>query len=150
MLSSVAVRRILAGMSEQNGTAQTVTKSDGTRPRHPRSRLTGINPRAFSKTAWWRFARDRRERYLSRVSGALSDAQAVLIESMISLEWAALQSDAEGGLRGNREAREHRRLLQKFLDDFEKSLALKKGRNAAEHLAQRTAGRTAADILAGR
>jgi len=33
-------------------------------PGRPRSRLTGINPRHFSKPAWYRFSRDRRARYV--------------------------------------------------------------------------------------
>jgi len=92
-------------------------------PGRPRSRLTGINPRNFSKTSWWRFSRDRRARYVSRIfAGELTDVQAALVENMISLEWAALQAEAEGGLVGLREGREHRRLFQKLLDDFERSL----------------------------
>ena len=91
-------------------------------PGRPRSRLTGINPRNFTKTSWWRFSRDRRARYVSRISGELADVQAALVENMISLEWAALQVEAEGGLVGLREGREHRRLFQKLLDDFERSL----------------------------
>ena len=88
-------------------------------PGRPRSRLTGINPRNFSKTSWWRFSRDRRARYVSRIAGALTDVQAALVENMISLEWAALQAEAEGGLVGLREGREHRRLFQKLLDDLQ-------------------------------
>jgi len=91
-------------------------------PGRPRSRLTGINPRNFTKTSWWRFSRDRRARYVSRISGELADVQAALVENMISLEWAALQAEAEGGLVGLREGREHRRLFQKLLDDFEATL----------------------------
>jgi len=91
-------------------------------PGRPRSRLTGINPRNFTKTSWWRFSRDRRARYVSRISGELADVQAALVENMISLEWAALQAEAEGGLVGLREGRAHRRLFQKLLDDFERSL----------------------------
>jgi len=91
-------------------------------PGRPRSRLTGINPRNFTKTSWWRFSRDRRARYVSRISGELADVQAALVENMISLEWAALQAEAEGGRVGLREGREHRRLFQKLLDDFEATL----------------------------
>jgi len=91
-------------------------------PGRPRSRLTGINPRNFTKTSWWRFARDRRARYVSRIAGALTDVQAALVENMISLEWAALLTEAKGGLVGLREGREHRRLYQKLLDDFEATL----------------------------
>ena len=91
-------------------------------PGRPRSRLTGINPRNFSKTSWWRFARDRRARYVSRIAGALTDVQAALVENMIMLEWSALSAENEGGLAGLREGREHRRLYQKLLDDFERSL----------------------------
>jgi hypothetical protein len=38
------------------------------------------------------------------------------------LEWSALVAENEGGLHGLRESREHRRLFQKNLDDFEKSV----------------------------
>jgi hypothetical protein len=62
-------------------------------------------------------------RYVGRIDGAPSDLQGTLIESLISFEWSALQGEAQGGLIGLREAREHRRLFQKLLADFEKSLA---------------------------
>ena len=91
-------------------------------PGRPRSRLTGINPRHFSKPAWYRFSRDRRARYVSRISGELTDVQAALVENMIWLEWAALQVEVEGGLVGLREGREHRRLFQRLLADFEATL----------------------------
>jgi hypothetical protein len=89
----------------------------------PRSKLTGINPRNFSRTSWWRFARDRRSRYLERIDGVPSAFQSNLIENCISLEWAALQVEATGGLVALREGREHRRLFQRLLDDFEATLA---------------------------
>ena len=91
-------------------------------PGRPRSRLTGINPRHFSKPAWYRFSRDRRARYVSRISGEFTDVQAALVENMIWLEWAALQVEVEGGLVGLREGREHRRLFQRLLADFEATL----------------------------
>jgi hypothetical protein len=50
--------------------------------------------------------------------------QAATIESLVSLEWAAIVAEAEGGLVGFREAREHRRLFQRLLSDFERSLAV--------------------------
>ena len=37
-------------------------------------------------------------------------------------EWAALQVEVEGGLVGLREGREHRRLFQRLLADFEATL----------------------------
>jgi len=96
-------------------------------PGRPRSRLTGINPRNFSKTLWWRFSRDRRARYVARCpEGELTDVQAALIENIIFLEWAALRADAEGGLIGFKEGREHRRLFQRLVYEFESSLKVRR------------------------
>jgi hypothetical protein len=50
--------------------------------------------------------------------------QVATIETLVSLEWAAIVAEAEGGLVGFREAREHRRLFQRLLGDFERSLAV--------------------------
>jgi hypothetical protein len=41
---------------------------------------------------------------------------------MAQLEYAALQCEAEGSIVSLREAREHRRLLLRVLDEFEQSL----------------------------
>lgn len=114
--------------------------------RNPLGRYT---PQSLSKPSQYRFVRDRRAGYLARIGGPPSDAQSATIELLISLEWAALVAENEGGLIGFREAREHRRLLLRILADFERSLTPRKA-SPAEHLAQRTAGRTTADILAGR
>lgn len=112
-------------------------------------------PRVFSKPAWYRFNADRRKRYVSRIVGPATDVQATLIQSLIRLEWAALAAEDEGGLVGFREGREHRRLFQRLLGDFERTLVeapakAMKPKTLAEHLANRAAGRTAADIIAGR
>jgi len=82
----------------------------------------GINPRSFSQQARYRFNRDRRRKYLRRIDGIPTDRQVSLIDSMIRLEWASLVAEAEGGLAGLREAREHRRLKERLTDDFEASL----------------------------
>jgi hypothetical protein len=80
-------------------------------------------PRRFSKPAWWRFARDRRRRYLAQIDGQPSDAQASLIDTLVQLEWSALAAEHEGGLQAFRESREHRRLLARLLADFERSFS---------------------------
>jgi hypothetical protein len=95
-------------------------------------------PRVFTQTAWWRFAADRRRRYVSRIPGKPNDAQAALVQSLIRLEWSALRAESEGTLMGDREGREHRRLFQRLLDDFErglaKSVAAEKPMDAAEYV----------------
>jgi hypothetical protein len=80
-------------------------------------------PRSFSRTAYWRFARDRRRRLLELLPGPPTNQQAAHITSLCKLEWHALASEAQGGLVGFREAREHRRLYERLLSDFERSAA---------------------------
>jgi hypothetical protein len=80
-------------------------------------------PRVFSKPAWYRFSRGRRARYVSRIIGTPSDSQAALVQTLIRLEWSALRAEDAGTLMGDREGREHRRLFQRLLDDFERGLA---------------------------
>jgi hypothetical protein len=88
-----------------------------------RNPLGRYSPKSLSKASRWRFVRDRRSGYLARLPGAPTDQQSATIESLISLEWAAIVAEAEGGLVGLRESREHRRLFQKLLSDLEQSLA---------------------------
>jgi len=110
-------------------------------------------PRRFSKPAWHRFNRDRRRRYLADLLGSPpNNEQAARIESLVRIEWSALRAEAEGTLAADREAREHRRLLDRLLGDWKRTLATLpvKPLSPAVHLANRAAGRTAADILAGR
>ena len=80
-------------------------------------------PRQFSKWAWYRFARDRRRRYLDRLTGPLSNEQDARIEAMARLEWAALKANDEGSIRSDQQAREHWRLLDRLMKDFERELA---------------------------
>jgi hypothetical protein len=129
-------------MAESHATVQIQTR---------RAEMGRPMPRRFSKTAWWRFARDRRRRYLLELPGPPTNEQAARIESLVHLEWSSLKCAAEGGLVGLREMREHRRLFERLLADHVRSLAPQRARKSkpAEHLAQRTAGRTTADILAG-
>ena len=98
-------------------------------------------PRSFSKQAWHRFDQDRRRRYLERLGGLPSDAQAARIDTLVRLEWSALRAEAAGTLQGDREAREHRRLLDRLLGDLERSLAKPmvepKPLNYKEHVARR-------------
>ena len=106
------------------------------RSSRPRELGPGINPRSFSRVARLRFDRDRRQRYVSRIPDEPSNWQASLIDSMIRLEWSSLVAEAEGGLVGLREAREHRRLFQRLLGDFERTLQPKPGRPAARRSLQ--------------
>jgi hypothetical protein len=110
------------------------------------SRETGGRylPRNFNQTTRYRFIRDRRRRYLARVPGPPTDEQAVLAYSLACEEYAALEAEAEGGLRALREAREHRRLLARLFVDFERSLSRRTGPSLAEYLAQKNAEDAAA------
>jgi hypothetical protein len=88
--------------------------------------LTGLNPRTFSRKGKWSFSNERRKRYLAQCGGSPSIVQSTLIENLISLEWSALAAEklAEGNpgnLTALRESREHRRLFQRFLTDFERA-----------------------------
>jgi hypothetical protein len=87
-----------------------------------RSEMGSPMPRRFSKTAWWRFARDRRRRYLAQLSGPPSHGQAAMVETLVRLEWAALKHEADGSLAADRVALDSRRLYQRVLADFERSL----------------------------
>jgi hypothetical protein len=73
-----------------------------------------------------------------------TDEQAALAQSLAALEWAALAAEAEGGLRGFREAREHRRLFQRLFVDFERSLSKRTGPSLAEYLAAKAESGAAA------
>jgi hypothetical protein len=101
-------------MTEPHAAARVMTQ---------RREMGRMMPRGFTRTCWWRFSQDRRRRYLALLPGPPSDVQAARIDSLVRLEWSALKAEAEGGLTGLREAREHRRLYEKLLADFEKSLA---------------------------
>jgi hypothetical protein len=104
-------------------------------------------PRRFSRPARIRFERDRRRRYLAELPcGPPTNQQAARIESLIRCEWFALKAEAEGTLQGDREAREHRRLLDRLLVDFERGLApsAPPQKTLAEHLAAKQAAREAA------
>jgi hypothetical protein len=91
--------------------------------RSRKSEMGRSMPRRFSKSAWWRFARDRRRRYLAQIGDRPTDAQASLIDTLVQLEWSALAAENQGGLQAFRESREHRRLLARLTADFERSMA---------------------------
>jgi hypothetical protein len=99
-------------------------------------------PKKFTDLSRQRFLRDRRRRYLSRIpDGKPSDSQAALIQSLASLEFAALEAESRfTDMIAGREAREHRRLFQRLLSDFEKSLTALPAKRAL----------TAADWLRGK
>jgi hypothetical protein len=102
-----------------------MTQENAARRKTVRQELGRYVPRQFNPLTRERFLRDRRRRHLARVPTASpSDEQAATIQSLASLEWAALASEADGSLQGLREAREHRRLFQRLLGDFERSLAV--------------------------
>jgi hypothetical protein len=88
-------------------------------------------PRRFYSTSRERFIRDRRRRYLDRLSGHPTDQQIATAQSLAVLDWSALAAENEHTLRGDREGREHRRLFTKMLDDFEKSLLPSRPRTLA-------------------
>jgi hypothetical protein len=83
----------------------------------------GYIPRQFNTLTRTRFLKSRRLRHLARVQGEPTDAQHAMARSMATLEWGALVGENDGSIRGLHEAREHRRLLLKIIDDFERSLA---------------------------
>lgn len=100
------------------------TRQDAQRRGSMTAELGRYVPRQFNPITRERFLRDRRRRYLSQVpSGAPTDAQATMIQSLASLEWSALLSEADGSVQALAAAREHRRLLMRLLSDFEKSVA---------------------------
>src|SRR5215472_795537 len=101
-------------MTEPHAAAQNLTR---------RREMGRLMPRRFSKTAWWRFSRDRRRRYLDKLPAPPSNEQATRIDSLVRLEWNALKAEAEDSIAANREGREHRRLLDRMLADFERSIA---------------------------
>jgi hypothetical protein len=82
----------------------------------------GYVPRQFNAVTRERFLRDRRQKHLSRVTAPPTDAQVAQVQSLASLEWAALAAERENSLQSLREAREHRRLLMRVLADFERSI----------------------------
>jgi hypothetical protein len=129
-----------------------MTQNAAQRRHSTNARETGrYLPRRFNRVTRERFLRARRRAYLARISSTPSDAQSAMIQSLGSLEWAALAAEAEGGLVGFREAREHRRLFQRFLGDFERSLAAVKPdrpQSLSEVLAQATRERLAREATA--
>ena len=82
-------------------------------------------PRRFSKTAWWRFAAERRARYVARIAGEPTDTQSALVQTMVALEWSALKHEAAGTLAADKVALDARRLFGRFLLDFERSITTK-------------------------
>jgi len=98
-------------------------------------------PRQFNPVTRERFLRDRRQKYLSRISSQPTDAQIAMVQSMARLEWAALCAEQEDSLHSLREGREHRRLLLKVLEDFRRSLEPKPP--------TRRPSRSLGDIVAG-
>jgi hypothetical protein len=107
---------ILFDMSEQRAVARRMTR---------RQETGRLMPRVFSKPAWYRFSRDRRRQYLAQLAGPPSNEQAARVDTLVRLEWSALRAEAEGTLIGDREGREHRRLFDRLLADFERSLTPK-------------------------
>jgi hypothetical protein len=120
-----------------------------------RAELGFSMPRAFTARCRDRFQRDRRRGYLARVAGNASPWQSSTIATLIALEWAALEAESRiGDLTAARESRENRRLFQRLLADFERSLTLSAGEpvdpmeQLHRHLARRAAEREAEEAAA--
>jgi hypothetical protein len=58
----------------------------------------------------------------SWITGEPTPMQEQLIEQIAALEWAARRAEASDTLVGERDGREHRRLLMRFVADFERTL----------------------------
>ena len=90
--------------------------------RSRRRPLGRYQPTRFGQTQRWRFARVRRAEYLAR-AGEITSWQSSTIETLVQLEWAALVCEHRfADLQAAREGREHRRLFQRLLSDFERSV----------------------------
>jgi hypothetical protein len=98
-------------------------------------------PRRFSKTAWWRFAAERRARYVARIAGEPTDTQSALVQTLVALEWSALKHEAVGTLAADKVALDARRLFGRFLQDFERSLVKPTASQRAPSLAEVLAAR---------
>ena len=98
-------------------------------------------PRRFSKTAWWRFAAERRARYVARIAGEPTDTQSALVQTLVALEWSALKHEAVGTLAADKVALDARRLFGRFLQDFERSLVKSTASQRAPSLAEVLAAR---------
>ena len=98
-------------------------------------------PRRFSKTAWWRFAAERRARYVARIAGEPTDTQSALVQTLVALEWSALKHEAAGTLAADKVALDARRLFGRFLQDFERSLVKPTASQRAPSLAEVLAAR---------
>jgi hypothetical protein len=90
-----------------------------------RAKVTYSGPRRVTVNSHREFRLRRRAEYLARIPGEPTDRQRSTIESMLQLEWAAIVAEHQGDLVGFREMREHRRLLDRLLGDFERSLVPK-------------------------
>ena len=95
-----------------------------TRPyRTRRTDLGHYVPRRFSVRSRHRFEVTRRRAYLARIVAPPSPWQTTTISTLVALEWSALEAESHiGDMYAAREAREHRRLFQRLLADFERSL----------------------------
>ena len=83
-------------------------------------------PRSLSVHSRRRFFADRRQRYLSRLTASPSDRQLSQIDGLVRLEWAAVVAEHQGetgDLAALRKGRESRRLFDRLLADFERSVA---------------------------
>ena len=88
-----------------------------------RAELGQSTPRRFTPRARHRFDVARRRAYLGQLSGEPTPWQAATIGSLVAIEWAALAGEALiGDQVAAREAREHRRLFQRLLNDFERTI----------------------------
>jgi hypothetical protein len=103
-----------------------------TRRNSRRSAIGRMVPRSFSEPCRWRFDRDRRAGYVRRCGGALTDAQALIVDQMIRAEWLALRTERDAAEAAEprdraellRLAAEHRRQLLLLNRDLEKTIRL--------------------------
>lgn len=111
-----------AGGSGRQKGRMTTQPHETAQIRTRRAELGRPTPRRFTHTSWLRFARDRRRRYLGSIPGTATDRQIAQIEAMVRLEWQAHKAEADGSLQADREAREFRRLLDRLLADFSRTV----------------------------
>jgi hypothetical protein len=79
-------------------------------------------PYRFNPDNRVRFLRVKRAELFARIGGEPTPIQEQLIDNIACLEWAARRAEAADTLVGERDGREHRRLLLRVLADFERTL----------------------------
>jgi hypothetical protein len=148
------------------GDVQNIPEDTTPRRRTYHRQMGRYEPVSFGTRSWWRFRDDRTESYIRQVGGDPTEMQRGLIADMVEAEWTAKKLTREvppDEMTKERHSRlrlisDNRRALFLLRRDLRASMRHRSAEqeqaprkaSPAEHLAQRTAGRTAADILAGR